>query len=209
MADTVMGSKSRNICVDIYPFLLIFIVIYKLKTTLQNSIFGEMRTISFPFSFGFLLLFKSLLSFVSFLLWIAGSICVHTLILLMMMLILFLDVRCSQVVKNLITSSSSFVGPICQEWSGIILLNILSWVTDSVTSLTSLKKLLLLLLLNANRHLIFMSYCCQCYTIPENPKSWAIEKVLVCNKQEIPKLSNHTFKIIVTILALAEQKFRQ
>ena len=124
MAGTVMGSKSRNICVHIYPFLLIFIVIYKLKATLQNSIFGEMRTISFPFSFGFLLLFKLLLHFVSFVSWIAGSICVHTLVLLMMMsLILFPDVRCSQVVKNPITSSSSFVGPICWEWSGTIFID--------------------------------------------------------------------------------------
>ena len=162
-----MGSKSCNIFVDIYPYLLIFIVVYKLKATLQNSIFGEMRTISFPFSLGFLLLFKSLLSFISLVLWITGSICAHMLMLLMMILILFPSVRCSPVVKNPITSSSfSFVCPICWEWSGIIVLIILSQVTDSMTSLSSLKRLLLLLLLNTNRRLISMSYRRQCYTIP-------------------------------------------
>ena len=161
-----MVSKSCNVCTDIYHFLLTFTEIYKLKATLQNSIFGEMRTISFPFSLGFLLLFKSLLSFVSFVSWIAGSICAHMLMLLMMILILFPGVRCSQVVKNPITSSSFFVCPICREWSGIILLIILSQVTDSVTSLSSLKRLLLLLLSNTNRRLIFMLYRRRCYTIP-------------------------------------------
>ena len=92
------------------PFLLVFIVIYKLNATLQNSIFGVIRTISFPFSLGFLMLFKLLLLFVSFVSWIMGSICVHTLLLLLLLMMMMMmmmmtfslspGVRCSQAIKK-------------------------------------------------------------------------------------------------------------